>query len=99
VLPGLAVSDIGTIMLYTTLPFYVFVRTGCTLATGAMFVAQLLPRILVGSLAGYWSTAGRPVSDALAPYVVRSPETHSGPRAVNRHERHADQALLVHSLP
>jgi len=49
---GLAVSDIGTVMLYTTLPFYIFVRTGSTLATGAMFMAQMLPRILVGSIAG-----------------------------------------------
>jgi MFS family permease len=49
---GLAVSDIGTVMLYTTLPFYIFVRTGSTLATGAMLIAQMLPRILVGSIAG-----------------------------------------------
>src|SRR5688500_1657841 len=36
----------------TALPIYVYERTGSALATGAMFVIQALPALLLGSVAG-----------------------------------------------
>lgn len=39
-------------MLIIALPFYVYARTGSTLATGAMFIAETIPAILLGSVAG-----------------------------------------------
>src|SRR5688500_20187285 len=36
----------------TALPIYVYERTGSALATGAMFVVQALPALLLGSVAG-----------------------------------------------
>ena len=49
---GLGVSGIGSLMLYVTLPFYIYLRTRSVLATGGMFIAQVLPRIVFGSIAG-----------------------------------------------
>lgn len=46
------ISEIGTLMLYIALPFYVYAHTGSTLATGAMFVVQSLPAVALGSLVG-----------------------------------------------
>jgi len=48
---GLA-SSIGSTMLVIALPFYVYTRTGSTLATGAMFIAETVPAVLLGSVAG-----------------------------------------------
>src|SRR4051794_34878592 len=39
-------------MLMAVLPYVVYVRTGSTIATAGMTVAELLPGILLGSLAG-----------------------------------------------
>jgi MFS family permease len=46
------VSHIGDWLLVFSLPLYVYQQTGSSLATGATFAAGLLPRIVVGSLAG-----------------------------------------------
>ncbi len=49
---GQFVSLAGDYMLVVALPFYVFQLTGSILQTGIMFVAETLPRILLGSFAG-----------------------------------------------
>ena len=51
---GQFVSLAGDYMLYVALPFYVFQLTGSVLQTGTMFVAETLPRILLGSFAGLY---------------------------------------------
>jgi MFS family permease len=48
---GLA-SSIGSTMLVIALPFYVYTRTGSALATGVMFIAETVPAVLLGSVAG-----------------------------------------------
>jgi MFS family permease len=52
---GGLLSVAGDWMLLTALPFHVLVLTGSTAATGAMFVAFALPRVLF-SLLGGWLT-------------------------------------------
>jgi len=49
---GGVLSVIGDFFLFIALPFFVYERTGSVLATGAMFVAETLPRLLFGSVAG-----------------------------------------------
>lgn len=49
---GQLISLIGDWVLFIALPFYIYELTGSTLATGAMFIAQLLPGLLLGSVAG-----------------------------------------------
>src|SRR5215203_3398866 len=49
---GGILSVIGDYFLFVALPFFVYERTGSALATGAMFIAETLPRLLFGSLAG-----------------------------------------------
>ena len=49
---GGLVSLVGDWMLLTALPVYVYQLTGSTLATGAMLAARVVPRILLGSVAG-----------------------------------------------
>jgi MFS family permease len=49
---GGVLSVIGDFFLFVALPFFVYERTGSALATGAMFMAQTLPRLLFGSVAG-----------------------------------------------
>src|SRR5713101_2598217 len=49
---GQLISIIGDWVLFVALPFYVYDMTGSALATGTMFAAQLLPSLLLGSLAG-----------------------------------------------
>lgn len=51
---GGLLSAVGTWALYTALPFYVYERTGSALATGAMFVAQMIPRIVLAPVAGVY---------------------------------------------
>ena len=46
------ISATGDWVLFIGLPIYVFQLTGSTLATSAMFVAELLPQIALGSVAG-----------------------------------------------
>ncbi|HEY3028636.1 MAG TPA: MFS transporter, partial [Bradyrhizobium sp.] len=49
---GQLISIIGDWVLFIALPFYVYDMTGSALATGMMFAAQLLPSLLLGSVAG-----------------------------------------------
>lgn len=46
------VSMIGDWALFTALPFFVYQITGSVLATGVMFMIQVLPPLLLGSFAG-----------------------------------------------
>jgi len=45
-------SSVGSSMLFIALPFYVYARTHSALATGAMFIAEMAPAVLLGSVAG-----------------------------------------------
>jgi hypothetical protein len=49
---GGVLSVTGDLFLFIALPFFVYERTGSVLATGAMFAAETLPRLLFGSMAG-----------------------------------------------
>src|ERR671910_2426024 len=49
---GGVLSVIGDYFLFIALPFFVYERTGSVLATGAMFAAETMPRLLFGSVAG-----------------------------------------------
>ena len=46
------VSTAGDWVLYAALPFYVYERTGSTVATAGMIVARLVPGALLGTVAG-----------------------------------------------
>ena len=46
------ISQIGNWALLAALPFFVFELTGSVLATGIMFLVEVIPPILLGSLAG-----------------------------------------------
>ena len=48
---GGVLSVVGDFFLFIALPFFVYERTGSALATGAMFAAETLPRLLFGSVA------------------------------------------------
>ncbi len=49
---GGLISFAGDWALIIALPVFIYDLTGSTLATGAMFIAQTLPRLLFGPLAG-----------------------------------------------
>jgi MFS family permease len=49
---GGLISLTGDWMLFIALPIYVYTLTGSTLATSAMFVAEMIPNLLLGSVAG-----------------------------------------------
>lgn len=49
---GGLVSMMGDWVLYIALPLYVYQLTGSTLATSGMFIAELIPALLFGSVAG-----------------------------------------------
>lgn len=49
------VSIAGDWMLYAALPYFVFQRTGSTLATAGMTAAELVPSMLLGSVAGVFA--------------------------------------------
>jgi MFS family permease len=46
------ISMIGGWALFAALPFYVFSLTGSVLATGIMFLIQVVPPLVLGSVAG-----------------------------------------------
>ncbi len=48
------VSNLGDFVLFVGLPYEVYRLTGSTLATAGMVLAHLVPRILVGSVAGVY---------------------------------------------
>lgn len=52
---GQLVSIVGDRVLLIALPFYVYAQTGSALATGAMFIAQIAPGVLLGSVAGVFA--------------------------------------------
>ena len=49
---GNFISMMGDWMLLVALPFYVFQRTGSALATGITFIVEVIPTLLLGSVAG-----------------------------------------------
>jgi MFS family permease len=49
---GQFISFLGDWVLFAALPFYVYDLTGSTLATGAMFMVETLPRVALSSMAG-----------------------------------------------
>jgi MFS family permease len=49
---GQLVSLVGDWVLLVALPFFIYDLTGSTLATGGMFIAMTVPRLLLGSVAG-----------------------------------------------
>jgi MFS family permease len=49
---GGLVSNLGDWFLFFALPYYVYTLTGSALATGGTFIAESLPSILFGSVAG-----------------------------------------------
>jgi MFS family permease len=49
---GQSVSLVGDWFLFIALPFYIYDVTGSVLATSAMFIVEVLPRVVVGSIAG-----------------------------------------------
>lgn len=46
------VSMIGDWAMFAALPFFIYELTGSVLATGAMFIIQVVPPLLLGSIAG-----------------------------------------------
>nr|MBA3944488.1 MFS transporter [Herpetosiphonaceae bacterium] len=46
------ISMMGNWVLYIALPIYIYQLTGSALATSAMFVAEMVPALLLGSVAG-----------------------------------------------
>ena len=49
---GQLISVIGDWLLFIGLPFAVYERTGSTLAAGALFVVEVVPQVVLGSVAG-----------------------------------------------
>src|SRR5919201_4822699 len=49
---GGLVSTAGYWILYAALPYFVYARTGSTLATAGMIVARLAPGVLLGTVTG-----------------------------------------------
>src|SRR3712207_814675 len=49
---GGLVSVAGDWVLYAALPYFVFERTGSTVATAGMIVAALAPGVVLGSVSG-----------------------------------------------
>jgi MFS family permease len=49
---GDLISQVGDWVLLVALPFYIYQRTGSTLATGGALIAETLPMIALGSVAG-----------------------------------------------
>jgi MFS family permease len=49
------ISQAGDWLLLIALPYYIYTLTGSVLATGGMFVAETLPRLVLGSVAGVFA--------------------------------------------
>ena len=47
-----SITTLALILLFIALPFYIYDVTGSAFATSAMFIVEVLPRVLVGSIAG-----------------------------------------------
>ena len=67
------ISQIGTWALFAALPFFVFQITGSVLATGIMFIVEVIPPLVLGSVAGVfvdrwdrrWTMIGANIAQAL----------------------------------
>lgn len=46
------ISGLGDWIFLIAMPLYIFDITKSTIATGSMFIIQMLPRLLFGSIAG-----------------------------------------------
>src|SRR5690349_4124071 len=49
---GATISMIGDWMLFIGLPVYIYSLTGSTLATGITFIIEIVPNVLLSSVAG-----------------------------------------------
>ena len=49
---GQVLSSVGNWLLVLAVPYYVFALTGSPLATGAAFIAEVLPALVLGPIAG-----------------------------------------------
>jgi MFS family permease len=49
---GSTFSSLGNWILIAALPFYIYLRTGSALATGTLFMVEILPTLFFGSLTG-----------------------------------------------
>lgn len=49
---GSVVSQLGDFALFVALPFYVYTLTGSVVSTGAVFVVQTVPQVVLAPLAG-----------------------------------------------
>ena len=52
---GNVISLLGNWILLVALPFYIYQRTGSVLATGATFIVETIPTLVLGSLAGVFA--------------------------------------------
>src|SRR4051812_12058678 len=81
-------SQVGDWVVAVALPFYVYQRTGSVVATGALFAAETLPPLFLGSAAGVlvdrWDRRGTMIAADLlrgalvAFLVVAPPDTQFG---------------------
>ena len=73
------ISLLGDHLLGIALPYYVYAQTGSALATGATVVANHLPPILLGSVAGVfadrWEKKAR--YDCCRPIALSHPAAHA----------------------
>ncbi|HSR69914.1 MAG TPA: MFS transporter [Acidobacteriota bacterium] len=74
---GDLISGIGDWVRIAALPFFIYEITGSALATGSMFVAQALPTLLFGSLAGVfvdrWDRKRTMIISAIARALILLP--------------------------
>src|SRR6266540_6951427 len=65
-------SNLGSWLLVVAIPARVFDLTGSTVATGAAFVAETLPALLLGPIAGVYVDRCQPRGTMLAVELVRA---------------------------
>src|SRR5262245_42471808 len=69
---GGLISLTGDRVLSTALPFFVYEKTGSTLATGGMIIATILPHLLFGSIAGVYVDRWNRKQVMVAANVIRA---------------------------
>jgi hypothetical protein len=57
------ISMIGDWAMFTALPFFVYQITGSVLATGVRFMIQVVPSLMLGSVAGVVVDRWDPLKD------------------------------------
>lgn len=74
---GGLISSLGNWLLIIALPFYVYQLTGSTLTTGTIFIAEMVPSLILGSLAGVfvdrWNRQRTMIAADLARAIVLLP--------------------------